>query len=206
MPKRFQCRLVPLEEVHDLSHRLALEIRGSRFEPDLVVAVARGGFVPARLLCDFLGQHELRSVQIRHYGSGARREGPARIVAGLEGEVVGRRVLVVDDVNDTGETVAEVRRHLMERGASDSRIGVLHEKAGSSQKADYRVERLREWEWLVYAWAVTEDVSGFLEQMTPQPIRLEEAADRLRSEYGLELSEGHWRKLEALGLFAPPPS
>ena len=44
------CELITLGKVYDLSFRLALNIRESRYKPDLIVAIARGGFVPARFL------------------------------------------------------------------------------------------------------------------------------------------------------------
>ena len=129
MPERFACEIVSLDDVYSLSWVLAQTIRASGFEPDLVVAVARGGFIPARLLCDFLGLHDLASLQVRHYTAGAHKERSARIVAPLSRDVAGRRVLVVDDVNDTGDTLVEVRRVLAEASAADVRTAVLDEKA-----------------------------------------------------------------------------
>lgn len=51
--------LITWRQVYRLAWRLADRIRRSGFKPDPIVAMARGGYVPARLLCDFLDIHDL---------------------------------------------------------------------------------------------------------------------------------------------------
>jgi hypoxanthine phosphoribosyltransferase len=45
--------LVSWASFHRLARDLALRIRASNFQPDMIVAIARGGVVPARVLCDY---------------------------------------------------------------------------------------------------------------------------------------------------------
>ena len=58
MPK-IKCKLVKWEEVVEWCRKLAEKIKESGWRPDLIVAIARGGYTPARLLCDFLDIHDL---------------------------------------------------------------------------------------------------------------------------------------------------
>ncbi|MGC8855160.1 MAG: phosphoribosyltransferase [Halothiobacillaceae bacterium] len=46
--------LVSWASFHRLARDLAQRIRASNFQPDMIVAIARGGVVPARVLCDYL--------------------------------------------------------------------------------------------------------------------------------------------------------
>jgi hypoxanthine phosphoribosyltransferase len=193
-----RCRLVELDEVYELSFELARRVQRARFEPEIIVAIARGGFVPARLLCDFLGVHALASQRIRHYGAGARRQERARIEHPLAAEVGGRRVLVVDDVNDTGETLALARAHLASLGPSDVRVAVLHEKTSSRELADFRARSIEQWHWLLYQWAIVEDSLGFVSRMSPLPATPDEARERLDAEFGLSLPDAHWQKVRVL--------
>jgi hypoxanthine phosphoribosyltransferase len=193
----FHCELVPLDTVYELAFELSQSVRAAGFRPDLVVAIARGGFVPARFVCDFLGCAELASVAIRHYEAGAKRREAARVVHPLAAEVEGRHVLVVDDVNDSGDTLLLAREHVLSRGAAELRLAVLHEKSGSPVRADFHARELREWRWLVYPWAVVEDVSGFVGRMEPSPRSREEALRRLREEFGLAIDAAQWERVVA---------
>lgn len=187
MAEKLRCELVSNEAVYDLAWTLASRIRGSGFGPDLVVAVSRGGFTPARVLCDLLGLFNLTSIRVVHYRGPADKEPAATVRYPLCIPVEGQRVLVVDDVNDTGDTLRAARAHLESLGPAEVRTAVLHEKLGSPVRADYAAGTIGEWRWLIYPWAVVEDVGGFLRRMEPGPKDAAEADRRLRSDYGLEV-------------------
>ena len=191
-----RCEVIRLDRVYELSFRLSQTVRRAGYAPDQVVAIARGGFVPARLLCDFLGCRDLVSLGVRHYAPGAVRERAARLVDPLRVDLRGRRVLLVDDVNETGETLEVARAHLAESGAADVRLAVLHEKPHSGVRADFRAVDLGDERWLIYQWAVVEDALGFLEQLGPPASTPEEGRARLADELGVELDEPLWQKVQ----------
>lgn len=183
----FRCERVSWQTVYSLSRRLAWQVLASGYRPELVVAIARGGFVPARILCDFLALGDLTSIKVEHYAAGAQKRGPARVKFPLTTDVRDRRVLVVDDVNDSGETLAATLAHL--RGASPAAIksAVLHSKQVSSFRPDFLARAVTQWRWILYPWAVMEDVGSFLRQLEPIPADLDQAADALASRWGLRL-------------------
>jgi hypoxanthine phosphoribosyltransferase len=187
MAERLRCELVSNEAVYDLAWTLAERVRASGFPPDLVVAVSRGGFTPARVLCDVLGLFNLTSIRVVHYRGPAAMEPVATVKYPLCIPVEGQRLLVVDDVNDTGDTLRAARAHLEALGPREVRTAVLHEKLGSPVRADYAAGTIDEWRWLIYPWAVVEDVGGFLRQMEPPPSDVAAARERLRLDYGLEV-------------------
>lgn len=183
------CELISQEQVYELTWQLAETIRNSGFRPQVVIAVARGGFVPARYLCDFLSLSAMTSVKVQHYAPGAHKEQRAWIRYPLSGEIAGQDVLLVDDVNDTGDTLLATLDHLRGFDPRRVRTAVLHEKVTTKQKADYRVTEVRDWHWIVYPWAVFEDVGAFLARMEPRPANVVEAGERLRLEYGIQIGE-----------------
>lgn len=198
MTERLRCQLVSLEEVYELSYRLARAVRASGYHPQLVVAISRGGYVPARLLCDFLDLSELTSIRIQHYVRAATREAAACVKMPLCVDARGRRLLVVDDVNDSGETLRVARAHLAGYAPAEVRTAVLHEKTASPQRADYAAQTLAQWRWIIYPWALVEDVGGFLREMDPPPREAAEAARRLKEDYGLELPARQLQMLMSL--------
>lgn len=182
-----RCEVVSWSAVHDLVRRLARKVIASGYRPDLIVAIGRGGYVPGRILSDFLGQMDLTSFKIEHYRH-TRKEKAARVRYPLNAAVAGRRVLLVDDVADSGETFAVALKHLRDCGPpAEIRSAVLHYKTVSPYVPDYYAHKVRNWRWIIYPWAVVEDVGSILAAMTPRPADADEAARRLLAEHGIRL-------------------
>ncbi len=185
MAEEMRCELRSWQEVYDLALELAFRIRDDGFDPDLILAIGRGGYTPGRLLADFLHKKALASFRVRHYTAGAHREREARVVGSPDAEVAGARVLVADDVNDSGETLGAATSFLRELGAAEVRTAVLQEKENTSFSADYVGGRVETWRWIIYPWAVIEDVTSFLSAMEPRPAGVAEAARALEDGYGI---------------------
>ncbi|QXP89018.1 phosphoribosyltransferase [Methylococcus capsulatus] len=178
--------LVTWSQVYRLSRRLAENIRASGYRPDAVVAIARGGYVPARLLCDALGVYDLQSIRIGHYEGGARKNETARCYSPPPANVRGLKVLLTDDCSDTGDTLRLALEQLRCCGPLDIKIAVLHHKKVSPLVPDYYGRRIVSWRWLIYPWALTEDLSGFIAAMQPRPETLDEAVRQLRARHGIK--------------------
>ncbi|MDH7594421.1 MAG: phosphoribosyltransferase [Methanomicrobiales archaeon] len=161
IPSKVACELITWERSAQLSRTLAKKVIESGYSPDLVIAIARGGFVPARIVCDHLLLNDLTSIKVEHWGIATRKSEKARIKYPLSMDISGKKVLVVDDVTDTGETMALILDYLRSLSPLETRIGVLHHKACSQFVPDYIAEVQPEWRWIVYPWAIYEDLAGF---------------------------------------------
>ena len=106
------CELISWSEVQRLCLRLAVMIRESGYHPDIIVAIGRGGYIPARLLCDHLDIMALTGIKIEHYLAGTSRQEQAIIRYPLCTDIRDQQVLVVDDVNDSGDTIELAIQHL----------------------------------------------------------------------------------------------
>lgn len=192
-----RCELISWHEVEQRCRRLATLISESDYRPDLIIAIGRGGYVPARLLCDYLHSSALTSIKVEHYLSGARRQREAVIRYPLKADIQGLRVLLVDDVNDTGDTLEVAIRHLQSFQPTAVRTAVMHQKGTTSIRADYAARRIVKWRWLIYPWAVCEDISGFLKNMQPAPQSLEDARARLAEDFDIRISLVRLREIVA---------
>jgi hypothetical protein len=152
---------VTWEEQYRLARVLAEKIRSSGYRPDLVIAIGRGGYIPARILCDLLSLSRLTSVKAEHWGTPAEVEDRAVIRYPLCIPLEGAKVLIVDDVTDTGESMALVLEYVKTLGPSEVRTAVLQHKEVSGFIPDYYAEVCPVWQWIVYPWAVHEDLLGF---------------------------------------------
>lgn len=183
------CEFVNWEQFYQLARRLARLVREDGFEPEIIVAISRGGLMPARILSDHLNLFDLATLKVEHYHA-LYKQKVAKIRYPLTAEVAGRRVLLVDDVSDTGDSLQVATAHLLERGEpADLRSAVLHHKRVSSFLPDYFAEELTEWRWLIYPWAVMEDLSSFLAKMEPRPVSSEAFAQYLRQQHALVVPE-----------------
>ena len=152
------------EDVQRLTEEVAEKVRSSGFAPDLIVAVSRGGFDPARILCDQLGIMRLASVQIEYYTGVNKTSRAPRVIYPLNAEVYGVKVLVADDVSDTGTSLKAAMDHVEERGASEVRVATLHAKPWTTFRPDYYAAEVDA--WIVYPWEPIESMASIAERLT----------------------------------------
>ena len=146
------------EDVERLSEVLVQKIIESGFEPDVIVAVSRGGFDPARILCDRLGVRRLASVQVEFYSGVKDTAEEPRIVYPLNADVLGQSVLVVDDVSDTGDSLMLVQEHVLAGNPGDLKVATLHIKPWTSFRPDYHASETEA--WIVYPWEPIESMNS----------------------------------------------
>ncbi len=147
---------VPWIKALRMCYELAAKILRSGRAFDAVVTISRGGLIPARIVSDVLGVEDLYVIRSKLWGVGGKLfDKPLiRIEGGIN--VKGRRVLIIDEVVDTGSTMSEVIRIVKGLGASSIASGVLHYKLTSTVRPDYYVEEVREWAWIFYPWSLSE--------------------------------------------------
>jgi len=187
MTEQFRCELVTWKKMYHMTRLLAAKIKEQGFVPDIIVAIARGGYIPARILCDHLDINLLTSIQVTHYESGASKKKSAHLIEPLKMDIKGRKVLLVDDVNDTGKTFELALQHLQSFQPDEIRVAVLHDKQVSTFSPDYYVAKVRKWRWIIYPWAVIEDISGFLSRMAKRPATPAEAAQIFARQFACRL-------------------
>jgi hypoxanthine phosphoribosyltransferase len=187
-PKIMRCELISWHRIEKLCLRLAHLIMDSGFRPDVIVAIGRGGLIPARLICDHLDLLALTSIKIEHYIAGASRQSHAVIRYPLCTDIKDQRVLLVDDVNDSGDTLEVAIDHLRSFGPKEVRTAVMHHKCVTHFAVDFHAQEIVKWRWLIYPWAIQEDVSGFIKRQSPAPASPPEAQRMLKECYGIRIS------------------
>jgi hypoxanthine phosphoribosyltransferase len=118
---------------------LATEIAAAGYRDLLVLSVLKGSFVFAADLLRSLHAAglapEVDFVTLSSYGAGTVSTGAIRVVRDFESEVTGRDVLVIDDILESGRTLAFARELLAERGARRIAIAVMLDKRGKRTSA-----------------------------------------------------------------------
>ncbi|MCD6324020.1 MAG: phosphoribosyltransferase [Desulfurococcales archaeon] len=164
---KVRTQLVSWEDVVEWSRGLAEKVRASGYMPDVVIAVARGGYVPARLICDFLMINNLVSIQSQHWTEAAKAEERAIIKFPYEVDLSGMKALLVDDIVDTGESLLLAKDFIMRKWKpTDVKIAVLQWISSAAKfKPEYYHLEVREWVWFQYPWTRLEDTYQFFKKM-----------------------------------------
>lgn len=196
MEKSITCYTVSWDEAYRLARTLAHNIIESGYKPDIVIGIARGGLVPARMVCDFLLQDDLASIRTEHWGI-ASKHTKARIKFSLpkEADISGKKILVVDDVADSGDSFSIIMEYLKEKDPLDIRTAVLQYKTCSTVVPDYWGEKLQDWKWIIYPWAFYEDMAGFVQELLDHPSTNEEIRKGLSGNFNIIISRKELREM-----------
>lgn len=180
--------------LYELCIELADRIEETGFKPDVIVGVARGGWIPARLLSDLLSNPNVASIKVEFYKGVAETMDEPVITQDVSIDVKGLKILVVDDVADTGKSLKLVKEHLERRGAAQVKVATLYYKPWSIVKPDFYVRRTRA--WIIFPHEVRETVELLAEKFRSQGRSLRELRETL-IEAGLKplLVEKFLRKL-----------
>jgi hypoxanthine phosphoribosyltransferase len=140
--------------------RLALDILKSDWRPDYIVGLTRGGLTPAVLLSHLLGvpMHTLK-VQL------SDGDQDTEMNCWMPEDVTyGKNILIVDDINDTGETFAWIRDDWSKSVFQGDieyhwhkriRVAVLVNNLGSKETVDFHIDEVNKVEdpcWIVFPW------------------------------------------------------
>ena len=155
--ERFECQVMDWNYFYNLAREVANQINSSGYKPDIIVGLARGGWVLARVLCDFVGVKDLVSLKVEHWGVTATPDGTAKLKHPLNVDLTGKKVLVVDDITDTGESMRVTVEYLKSLNPAEIRTASLQHLTCAKFKADY-VGEVLPWRWVIFPWNFTEDM------------------------------------------------
>jgi len=138
---------------------LAIDIAADGFRPDIVLAIARGGLFVAGALGYALDVKNLHVMNVEFYtGVDERLDMPVVLPpVPAPVDLAGARVLIADDVADTGATLELVKRFCSEHVA-EVRCAVVYEKPQSIVHAEYVWRRTDR--WIDFPWSAEGPVTG----------------------------------------------
>jgi hypoxanthine phosphoribosyltransferase len=106
----------------ELSRGLALKVARA-YDPEIVVGIATSGVIPGAVIAAILGREFHSMVVSRRFGTETVRETPA-VLSAVPTAVRDRRVLVVDETCDTGDTIRLAVAAMVNAGAAEVRTAV----------------------------------------------------------------------------------
>ncbi len=138
------------DKIEEMCGKLAEQVKRSEFKPEILIGISRGGWIPARILSDMLGVYRLASIGVVFYKSAGKTMNRPKLTQELNVDIRGKRVLLIDDVADTGESLLLAKEKILALKPLGLKVATLNYKPKSKVKPDFFVEETTS--WLVYPW------------------------------------------------------
>jgi len=182
MPRENILTIIELEavswnEIYEMLLSLADKIKQDKFEPDILVGVCRGGWIPACIFSDLLQKTQLASVKVEFYTGIAKAKREPMITQPVSAPVDGKKVLVIDDIVDTGKSIDVVKWHIRELKAKEVKIATLYRKPWSKTVPDYYEKETDK--WIIFPWEIKETVISLTKEYLENGKSIEEAKRKL---------------------------
>lgn len=148
---------VDYQQYHDLVGQVITKVQQSGFQPDVVLGVARGGLFLADGLSRALKVPMAVVVASSYQDAGGTVQGPLRVSASMASlDPVRGKVLLVDDLADSGQTLLALREHLERtlEGLQELKTAVIWVKPHSVIEPDYSALHLQNDVWIVQPFEI----------------------------------------------------
>ncbi len=141
-------------QINDMLLAQAKKIQNQQFQPDIIIAVANGGIISARILSDLIETPQLAAIQIAFYLDIAQPTVEPILKQPLTIAIKNKKTLIVDDIADTGKSLKLAQTHIQEQGASETKTATLYFKPQSITKPDFYEKQTNN--WVVFPWEIKE--------------------------------------------------
>ncbi|HPX24583.1 MAG TPA: phosphoribosyltransferase family protein [Methanofastidiosum sp.] len=121
------------------------------YDFDVIVGIARGGLIPAVRISHIFDDKRLLLIEAKYYKDIGVRDDKPKITMHLkEEDISGKKILLVDDVLDTGGTLVAIKEYIRGLFPKELRVAVIASKPISQVKPDYAVFNTDK--WIIFPW------------------------------------------------------
>jgi len=146
--------VLTFDDIWLLTNELAKKIRNENLKPDVLIGIARGGLVVTRILSDIMDNSKVAIIGVGFYKGINETEKDPILTQELTIELVEQKVLLIDDVSDTGKSFEFAVKYLHSKNLHTLKTAALHFKPHSIFKPDFFVSETSK--WIVYPWEYME--------------------------------------------------
>jgi len=130
------------ETAADWSWEIAESIDRSGFKPNIIISIIRGGLTPSTVMSDYFELKNLFGIKIEHWGITKDAGGNAVLKEPLYVDMFKKKVLVVDDICNTGQSLKLAHDQVSDSGPRAVKTVTLLASSGSKFKPDFSVKVL----------------------------------------------------------------
>lgn len=168
--------LLTWDQVLSASIQLARQIKKRNGEYDRLITLGKGGWPLARILADLLQLPEAASLGISFYDGLERKDAPI-LSQELPASIAGQKVILVDDVVDSGDSIEFARKYLVEQGVEKVDTAALYYKPHSSYQPDFFAESTTA--WIIFPHEYLEGIVGLTKKWQSKGVGESQILERL---------------------------
>ena len=146
--------VLTFDDIWLLTNELAKKILDSNLNPDILIGIARGGLVVTRILSDIMDIFSVATIGVGFYDGIKETKKEPILTQELHSDLTNKKVLLIDDVSDTGKSFEFAVEYLQRRKLQILQTAALHYKPHSIFKPDFFIKETSS--WIVYPWEYME--------------------------------------------------
>ncbi len=143
-------------DIGDLTFELAQKILATNQKYDRLIALARGGVSITQALGDALAVKKISVIQTEMYTGINEKTATPVVIQPLAATIKDERVLVVDDLADSGETLLFISQYLSAQAPKDVKLATLFRKPWTKVTPDFYVDDSEA--WVIFPWETRETI------------------------------------------------
>ncbi len=174
-------------QIYEMLLAQAQKIQTSKFHPNIIIGIARGGLIPSRILLDLLEIHNFAVITVEYYVDIGKTLQEPVLKQCLAAPLTGKRVLLVDDVSDCGKSLKLAKEHLQTQGAAEIKVATLYSKPGTITKPDYFEKETNR--WIVFPWEYRETIRKILQKSDGKRVTNQEATKLVKKGFPKQLTQ-----------------
>lgn len=152
--EKIELEYLSWRKLYEIIIELAGRIKISNYKPDMIISVLKGGLIPARILMDLLSIGEIGFIGVKFYKGIVKHDSKPELTLPPTPSVNNKKILVVDDVVETGRTIQLVIDELYRYGVREVKTLTLYVKKQSPVLPDYYYKVTDK--WIVFPWELVE--------------------------------------------------
>ncbi len=152
--------IVTWDDIENQTLKIVEDILASGFYPDVIVGILRGGWVIARLVSDYMDIEETGSIGIKFYSKVGKTLKEPLITQPLITNVRDKKVLIVDDVSDSGKTLKVVTELVKLYGPKHIMTASLYIKPWTIMVPDFYAVSTEK--WIFFPWEPAEIIRDII--------------------------------------------
>ena len=182
-------------QIYDMLLSQTQKIQNQNYKPDIIIAIAKGGLIPARTLTDLLEIQELGYIHIEFYEDINKTLQEPTLKQNLTIQVLGKKTLLVDDIADTGRSLNLAKTYLQQQGACQIKTATLYKKPQSSTTPDFYEKQTAS--WVVFPWDTKETLRKIIQRQHGKRRLNHEVAKLVKAGLPKQLSEKLLKAMKA---------
>jgi uncharacterized protein len=133
-------------------------------------------------------------LKVEHWGVTATPDGSAQLKWPFRMNLRGRRVLVVDDRTDTGESMRVATEHVKTMNPQVVKTATLRHIIGGKFLPDFYGDEIT-WRWVVFPWNYMEDMCNIVSKIAVDGPSIDELKKRIWENHKLDMTDSEIERI-----------